>query len=67
MLRLPVIVRCSKLNTSPWNAERRWETGEAGLSLLVQDNAEKRAINLQPVVVVDEAQLSEFVHEEIHS
>jgi len=29
----------------------------------VQDNAKKRAIHLQPTVVLDEAQLSEFVHE----
>jgi len=47
--------------------ETRWRLGEAGLELLVQDNAKERAIHLQPTVVVDEAQLSEFVHEEIHS
>jgi len=33
----------------------------------VQDNGKKRAIHLQPAVVVDEAKLSELVHEEIHS
>jgi hypothetical protein len=51
----------------PWDGERFCEIGEAGLSLLVQDNAKKRAIHLQPAVVLDEAQLPEFVHEEIHS
>ena len=35
--------------------------------LPVQDNAKKRAIYLQPAVIVDEAKLSELVHEEIHS
>ena len=45
------------------------DDGDRGswLELVVQDNAEKRAIHLQPAVVVDQAQLSEFVHEEIHS
>ena len=35
--------------------------------LFVQDNTKKRAIYLQPAVIVDEAKLSELVHEEIHS
>jgi len=43
------------------------ENGTEICNLLVQDNVKKRAIHLQPVVVVDEAQLSEFVHEEIYS
>jgi len=42
-----------------------WSLGWPGL--IVQDNAEKRAIYLQTTVVVDESKLSEFVHEEIHS
>jgi hypothetical protein len=33
----------------------------------VQDNGKKRTIHLQPTVAVDEAKLSELVHEEIHS
>jgi hypothetical protein len=46
-----------------------WSTmmGMGGwLELLVQDNAKKRAMHLQAAVVLDEAQLSEFVHEEVH-
>jgi hypothetical protein len=35
--------------------------------LLVQDNTKNRAIYLQPAAIVDEANLSELVHEEIHS
>jgi len=48
------------------------ENGDRGedrlaLALAVQDNGKKRTIHLQPTVVVDEAKLSELVHEEIHS
>jgi hypothetical protein len=42
-----------------------WSLGLA--RLIVQDNAEKRAIYLQTTVVVDEPKLFEFVHEGIHS
>jgi hypothetical protein len=38
-----------------------------GSDLLVQDNTKKRAMHLQSTVVVNEAKLSEFVHEEIDS
>ncbi len=35
--------------------------------LLVQDNGQQRLIDLDSAVVLDKAQLSEFVHEKIHS
>ena len=54
------------LTLLPLNGERGWEIEESWLELVVQDNAEKRAMHLQAAVVLDEAQLSEFVHEEVH-
>src|SRR6266481_6210530 len=43
-------------------------TGNAVSDLLVQDDIKKRTMDLQStVVVVNEAKLSESVHEEIHS
>jgi hypothetical protein len=33
----------------------------------VQDNAQKRGVDVQAAVVLDEAQSSEFVHEKIHA
>jgi hypothetical protein len=33
--------------------------------LLVQDNTQERSIDLKPAVVLDESELSEFVHEKI--
>ena len=35
--------------------------------LIVQDDTEKRTMHLQSAVVVNEPELSELVHEEIHS
>jgi hypothetical protein len=35
--------------------------------LLVQDNGQQRLIDLDSTVVLDKAQLPEFVHEKIHS
>ena len=35
--------------------------------LIVQDNAEKRTVDFQCIVVVDEAEPAELVHEEVHS
>ena len=53
-----------------WQAgEGRIKDGSWGnptLSLLVQDDAKQRAMNLQSAVVVNEAKPSEPVHEEIH-
>ena len=74
MLRQEPSCDCSKLNTFDevsiawlyWDGNNDGGPG-AGLGLIVQDNTEKRAIYLQPAVVVDETQFSEFVHEEIHS
>ena len=37
------------------------------LVLIVQDNAQKLSVEVESAVVLDEAQLSEFVHEEIHA
>jgi hypothetical protein len=34
---------------------------------LVQHDAQERSIDLNPAVVLDESQLPEFVHEEIHA
>jgi hypothetical protein len=34
--------------------------------LLVQDNTQERSIDLKSAVVLDESQLSEFVHEEVN-
>ena len=42
-----------------------WRKG--GLDLLVQDNTEQGATHSQATVIVDQAKLSEFIHEEIHS
>ena len=33
----------------------------------MQNNVEQRAVHLQPAVVVNEAQLPEFIHEEIYT
>ena len=41
-----------------WQARCVWS--------IVQDNVEKRAVNLNFAVVLDEAQLAEAVHEETH-
>jgi NRPS condensation-like uncharacterized protein len=38
----------------------------AAMQLIVQDNTKQRTIHLQSTVVLNEAELSEFVHEEIH-
>ena len=38
-----------------------------GVYLIVQGDAQKRTVDLQPTVVVDEAKLPELVHEEAHS
>ena len=35
--------------------------------LVAQDHAQKRTVDFQPIVVVDEAELPELVHEEAHS
>ena len=35
--------------------------------LVVQDHAQKRTVDFQPIVVVDETKLPELVHEEAHS
>ena len=40
--------------------ELHWE------QLVVQDDIEQRAVDLQPAVVVNEAQFSEPVHEKAH-
>ena len=37
------------------------------LVLIVQDYAQERSVDVEPAVVPDESQLSEFVHEEIHA
>jgi len=73
-LRWGIATGCLKITKDgSWAAGRlgmekqRWVARGGWTELLVEDNAEKRAIHLQPAVVVDEAKLSEFVHEEIHS
>ena len=53
-----------RLSEHPPKEELR--SAVSSLLLLVQHNAEQRAMHLQSAVVVDEAELSEFVHEEIH-
>src|SRR5271169_5204541 len=53
--------------------ERAWEEwmeasrkcGGILLKLIVEDDAEERGVNLQAAIVFDEAELAEFVHEEI--
>lgn len=37
------------------------------MGLVVQDDAQKRAVDLKAVVIFDEAHFLEFVHEEIHA
>ena len=36
-------------------------------NLLVEHDVEQRTVNLQPAVIVNEAQLSESIHEEVNS
>ncbi len=40
---------------------------QAESELIVQDNAKKRTMHVQSAVILNEAKLSEFVHEEIHT
>ena len=42
-------------------------SGETRSELLVENNTEKRIMHSQSVVVVNESELPEFVHEEIHA
>jgi hypothetical protein len=37
------------------------------VALLVQHDIQQRSVDLKPAVVLNETQLPEFVHEEIHS
>jgi len=39
----------------------------ADTDLVVQDHLQERTIHLQPAVILDETQLSEPVHEDVHS
>src|ERR1700756_2894516 len=60
-------VVCSKLNTGEGPC-LRLSKGERGpLFLLVQDNTEQGTVDLQATIVVKEAELFEFVQEEVHS
>jgi len=64
-------VRRSLLNTFRIS---HYQLGKSGISpygvkanLVVQDNTQKRGVNVESAVVLDESQFSEFVHEEIHA
>jgi hypothetical protein len=57
-----------------WNAELFCQIlnrvpliGEERVALLVQDHCQQGLVDLDLPVVFDEAQFSEFVHEEIHA
>ena len=49
-----------------YRMERILDLGTPAPELIVQDDTEKGAMHLQSAVVVNEAKLSELVHEEIH-
>jgi hypothetical protein len=40
--------------------------GKAAADLLVEDNTQKGSMHTQSVIIVNAAELPEFVHEEIH-
>ena len=68
---------CSKLHTLPKmpypllpgtkSNDRRLGGPTADAGLFVEDNTQKRSVHPQSAVIVNEAELSEFVHEKIHA
>ena len=50
----------AKPEACPSNSHKR-----ESCPLLVQDNTQERSIDLKSAVVLDESELSEFVHEEL--
>jgi hypothetical protein len=54
---------CSTIGISTI-AEKAWRVGFGLLRLIVENNIQKRAVDLQPAIVVDESQFPESVHEE---
>jgi len=54
-------------NRMPFHKSERKSIGPDDSELLVQNHTEQRTVHLQPTVVVDQAKVSEFIHEEIHA
>lgn len=48
-------------------SNRLYVNGKFPTESVVQNDAQKRSVDVKPAVILDEAQFSKFVHEEIHT